>query len=278
MSGPKKLTAAEVDRYRRDGFVFPVDVMSPEKARAFRKQLEQAEEAHASALNAHQRNNAHLTFTFLDELVHHRAIVDAVEDLIGPDILAFGTVLFIKEPSSPGFVSWHQDYTYMGLEPPEGVSAWLALSPSTVQTGCMKMVPGTHRQGIMPHRDTFGENNILTRGQVIDDIDTRDAVNVELEPGQMSLHHPRVVHGSEPNTGAGRRIGFVIQAYIPPHVRQTKCRGYATLVRGEDTHGSYTLLPRPQADMEAAAQALRREVNAAREEVLYEGTTGERRY
>jgi hypothetical protein len=275
---PKKLSEHEIARYERDGFLFPIDVMSPAEAARLRARLEEAEARHPQVLNRFERMNGHICFTFLDEIVHHPAIVDAVEDLIGENILASDTVLFIKEPRSPGFVSWHQDFTYMGLEPHEGVTAWLALTPSNRRTGCMQMLPGTHRHGQLPHRDTFHDDNILTRGQTIDGLDTTGAVAIELEPGQMSLHHPRVIHGSEPNTGDTRRIGVSIQSYIPPRVHQTKVEAHATLVRGRDIDGHYRLTPRPRGDMEPDAEALRAHINAQWADVLYEGATRRRRY
>lgn len=278
MAQLKKLTQAQRSNYERDGFVFPIDVMSLEQAAEFRRRFEAAETQYPSALNAYARNNSHLSITCLDEIVHHREIVDAVEDLIGPNILASGTVLFVKEPASKGFVSFHQDFTYMGFEPHEGVTAWLALTPSTVETGCMQMIPATHREGLMHHHDTFGEDNLLTRGQVVEDIDESTAISIELQPGQMSLHHPRVVHGSLPNRGSERRIGFAIQAYIPPHVHQMHCESYATLVRGEDTDETYNLVARPVDDMSPQAVSLRKHINAVREEVLYSGTDEQRKY
>ena len=178
-------------------------------------------------LNPTNRNNAHIAFTFLDEIIHHPAVLDAVEDIIGPDILCWGTVLFIKEPESEAYVSWHQDLTYTPIKPHDGVSIWLALSPSNRETGCMRMLPGTHRDGIRTHQDTFGEHNVLTRGQNIDAIDPDNAVDLVLEPGQMSLHHGRTIHGSAPNLGNERRIGVVVQQFIPPHVRETHGEGYA---------------------------------------------------
>ena len=126
-----------------------------------------------------QRNNTHLTLSVIDEIAHHPVILDAVEDIIGPDILVFGTVLFIKVSGDPGYVSWHQDATYMGLEPHDGVTAWLALSLSNAQSGCMTMLPRSGHGGIRRHTDTFADDNILTRGQEAD---------VGVEAGQSYEH------------------------------------------------------------------------------------------
>ena len=268
---PKKLSQAQIERYHRDGCLFPLDVMPKEQALGYASDLAAAERKHPEVINEYNRSNPHLVLPFLDEIVHHPVILDVVEDVIGEDILAWGSVLFVKEPDSAAHVSWHQDYTYMGLDPHDGVSVWLALSPSNEECGCMQMLPGTHLDGIRPHRDTFGENNILTRGQTIDDLDTSRALSLVLEPGQISLHHPRTIHGSQPNRSQHRRVGFTIQAYVPPYVRSVKSQGHAMLVRGHDPLGHHELLPRPAAEMEPHAVALRERVNSIRDEVLYEG-------
>ena len=212
----KRLTAEQIDHYGGQGYLFPLDVMPEEQALDYARCLEEAEARFPQALNPYRRNNAHLAFKFLDEIVHHPRMLDAVEDVIGENILVWGTVLFIKEPRDPGFVSWHQDYTYMGLEPHDGVTAWLALTPSNQASGCVKVIPGSHKNGIRPHRDTFTEHNVLSRGQTIDDIDAAAAVDMVLRPGQMSLHHPRTIHGSQPNRSDSRRIGVAVQTYLPP--------------------------------------------------------------
>jgi len=267
----KVLSATQIEAYERDGFVFPVRVMSPEDADAARVALEQAEADYPDALDGAGRNNAHMTFPFLDEIVHHPTMLDAIEDLIGPDIRVWGTVLFIKDAHDPGYVSWHQDFTHMGLEPHAGVTAWLALTPSTVESGCMRMIPGTHRDDIHPHHDTFDEKNILTRGQTIHGVDESKAVDLILQPGEMSLHQPRTIHASAPNRSNHRRIGFTIQSYLPPEVRQTKGEGYAQLARGTDPFQHLKAAPRPRDLFDPESMAVRERINALWKEQLYDG-------
>ena len=269
---PKVLNRDQIDSYERDGFLSPVTVMSPEEAGEFRKALEEAEATWPEAFEGAGRNNAHLNFKFLDELVHDARIVDAVEDLLGPNLLAYGTVLFIKDPNTPGFVSWHQDATYMGLTPPaSGATVWLALSPSNLETGCMKMVPGTHKDGIRSHVDTFAETNILTRGQDIQDVDESNIVDLVLEPGQMSFHSMTVIHGSEPNLSDERRIGFVIQCYMKPEMQQTIKPVYAQHVRGEDPFGNFLPTPRASGNMMPEDVARRDHCNEIWSDILYHG-------
>ncbi len=206
----------------------------------------------------------------LDEIVHNTTLVDAIEDLIGPDILNYGTVLFIKEAKDPGFVSWHQDARYMGLEPHVGITAWVALSEANDESGCMQMIPGSHGK-IQDHNDTFGEENILTRGQEVQGVDESKAVSTPLRPGQMSIHSARVIHSSQPNHSNDRRIGFVIQPYMPPHVQQTITKTGAQLVRGKDQDGNFKLIGRPKFDMDTDDLVMRDWINETWADILYHG-------
>ena len=273
------LTNEQITAYERDGFLSPVTVMSPEEAGEFRSALEDAEARWPEAFEGSGRNNAHLNFKFLDELVHDSRIVDAVADLIGPNLLAYGTVLFIKDPNTPGFVSWHQDATYMGLTPyTEATTVWLALSQSNKETGCMRMVPGSHKDGIRAHVDTFGETNILTRGQDIQDVDESNIVDLELEPGQISFHHMAVIHGSQPNLREERRIGFVIQCYMKPEMKQKIKPVYAQHVRGEDPYKNFLETPRASGNMVAEDVARRDHCNEIWSDILYHGAEKRRDY
>ena len=274
----KVLTQKQIKHYHEFGYCFPVDVLSETEATNVRQRLEEAERKYPEALNPTHRNNAHLAFCFLDEIAHHKIILDAVEDLIGPNILLYGSVLFIKDAWSPGFVSWHQDATYMGLFPHDFVTPWVALTPSDVESGCMKVIPSSHSSGISKHQDTFGENNILTRGQQIPCVDEDQAVNIELRPGQMSLHHAQVIHGSMSNPSDRRRIGVALQAYMPPHVRQTIGENYALIVRGQDTHGDAIPLRRPTHDMDPDAVQQRGKVNNNWSNILYRDAAEVRSY
>ena len=204
------------------------------------------------------RHKSHLLFPWLDRMVHNERIVDAIDDLYGPDLLCWTTNFFIKEANNPAFVSWHQDSTYWGLDRPDVVTAWVALTASNRGNGAMGFIPGTHTSDQIPHRDTFAKNNLLTRGQeVAVEVDESKAVTIELEPGEISLHHVRLVHGSPANPSNDRRIGFAIR-YIPTSVAQVAGRDSASLVRGVDRHHHFELEPRPSAEMEPAMVQLHR--------------------
>lgn len=269
---PKILSQQQIDTYRRDGCVFPIRVMSAEAAAQIRGRLEAFEQTAGGPLKGNLRHKSHLLFTWLNDLVREEKIVDAVEDLYGEDILCWTTNFFIKEADNPAFVSWHQDSTYWGLDRPDVVTAWVALTPSNRSNGAMGFIPGTHTSDQIPHRDTFEKNNLLTRGQeVAVEVDEAKAVYIELEPGEMSLHHVRLVHGSPPNPSGDRRIGFAIR-YIPTSVRQVAGEDSATLVRGVDRHHNFELEPRPSRDMEPAFVKLHHDIAERSARILYRGT------
>ena len=251
------LDAMQLAAYERDGFLCPIPVLSS-------AELERCESKLADLAgrivgdpeqNKRMQYKAHLLYPWLSELVRHPAILDAVESLIGPDILVWNSGFLIKKPRDSSFVSWHQDATYWGLEPMEVASAWVALRPSTIDNGCVQCIPGTHRLAQLPHDDTFGQNNMLSRGQTIAvEIDATQAVPLQLQAGEMSLHHVRVVHGSQPNRSDAYRIGFIIN-YVSTRVRQTAGGDSATLVRGRDRFGHFEVEHAPSADLAPAAVA-----------------------
>jgi non-heme Fe2+,alpha-ketoglutarate-dependent halogenase len=252
-----RLGAADVARYRERGYHSPVRVMSPDQAAAYLRQLE-AHEARHGRLEGIMRHKTHLVLTWLDEIVRLPAVLDAVGDILGPDILVYSSSFFIKEAHDPAYVSWHQDAHYWGLDSGDVVTAWIALTASNTENGAMRVVPGTHLVD-MPHVDTFAANNMLSRGQeVAVDLAGRDWVELALRPGEMSLHHVGIVHGSEPNGSDGRRVGFAIR-YMAPHVRQTlSAADGATLVRGTDRFGHFEHEPSPRADLAPEAVAYHR--------------------
>ena len=269
---PKLLTQEQIDRYHRDGCVFPVRVMSEADALELRDTLEAFEKEHGGPLPRDLGVKSHLLFAWLADLVRNSKMLDAVEDLYGPDLLCWTTTFFIKEGRNPSFVSWHQDSTYWGLNRPDVVTAWVAITPSTEANGAMQFIPGTHTKDQIPHRDTFAADNLLTRGQEIAvEVDESQAVNVVLKPGEISLHHVRLVHGSPPNPSNDRRIGFAIR-YIPTTVKQTVGEDSASLVRGTDRYHHFESEPRPTSDMEPEFIALHKRITTGKAKILYRGT------
>ena len=198
----------------------------------------------------------HLYLKWVDGMVHHPAVLDAVEDLIGPDILIYHLTLWLKEPQTDAFISWHQDSTYFGLSPAEHVTAWVALSASSLESGCVQVMPGSHLGGQVAHGQKKDGANMFATGQSLDVPSDTPIELLLLEPGQFSLHHTHLFHNSMPNRSADRRIGLGI-SYIPTRCRcSSKVRLSVSLARGTDRHGHFDLDPRPAADYDPAALAV----------------------
>ncbi|MEM7206330.1 MAG: phytanoyl-CoA dioxygenase family protein [Pseudomonadota bacterium] len=254
MNDTSSLNLAE--QYDRDGFVFPLDVFNQTAVDDMRAELASVEKQPDADLplkvSQLLRTNCHFVLPFVTKAACSANLLDKVEEVLGPDILIYSAEFFIKEPQTEKIVTWHQDLTYWGLgETDDELTAWIALSDVTVESGCMRFVPGSHKQRIVPHQDTFDENNLLSRGQeVAVDVDENEAVNIELKPGQVSFHHGRMFHASGPNKSNHRRIGLVIR-YVTPHVRQSGAGGYAIVARGEDKTGNWNHMPRPIANFDA---------------------------
>ena len=270
-----KLDNEAVEEFRRDGYLFPIRVMSAEDAARYRQALEEYEAQTGGPIAGNLRHKSHLLFTWADEIARHPAILDAVEGVLGPDIMLWASSFFIKEPRSSAFVSWHQDATYWGLDGPDVVTAWVALADAPVESGAMRFWPKSHLKEQIDHRDTFADDNLLSRGQEIAvDVPEDEGVDVPLKAGEMSLHHVLLVHGSRPNETDDRRIGFALR-YIPTRLAQTKARDYAMLVRGEDTYNNFEHEPAPVADLDEAARAAHTRSMDAQVAALYSGTDRE---
>lgn len=231
----KRLSDRQVLNYAEEGFVSPLPVLSAEDVREARAEIEAFEAKTGKTLDYPEKSKSYLLFDWADRLIRHARVLDAVEDLIGPDILVYHTTMWIKDPHAPHYIRWHQDGTYFYLEPQLHVTAWVALSDASEQAGCMRVLAGSHTWGQYAHQDDPGEHNLILRGQAIfGEFDDEAGVPMALKAGEMSLHHTRLVHCSHPNRAGARRLGFGI-SYIPAHVRDIGTpAGSAMLVRGED--------------------------------------------
>ena len=230
------LSDRQINFYNEKGYVAPIDVLSKEEASEIRNEIEIIEKKWPDALKGIGRNYVHLISPVFNKLCLNEKILDAVESIIGKNILICGTTLFIKNPNEQGFVSFHQDAKYIGLEPYNWVTAWIAVTDSNEENGCMRMWPGSHKEDLKNHEQKFDEDNLLTRGQTIANVPIEETKPIVLKAGQMSLHHPTVIHGSGLNRSNDRRIGFVVQSYIGSNVDQVLGKIYVQKARGEDTH------------------------------------------
>ena len=262
------LTCAQIAAYRRDGFLFPLPAFSAAEAADLRGRLERAEAEAGAGRERAARQGLPVTHAWAWDLVHDARVVEPIAAVLGPNILLWSMDWFIKEPG-PAFVTYHQDATYWGLEPHHVATAWVALSDAGMQTGPMRFVPGSHRGPLLPQRETFAPNNLLSRGQEITaPVDVGGTVAAPLAAGEMSIHHVRVIHGSEPNRSGDRRIGMVLR-YCATDVRQTKVAGdRAILVKGEDAFGHFELIPRPRASGGEAERRLARAHGRTRQQAL----------
>ncbi|MGH1359397.1 MAG: phytanoyl-CoA dioxygenase family protein [Burkholderiaceae bacterium] len=260
--------------YDRDGFFLPYDVISENEARAIREDLEAAEQELADRPEelALLRSFPDRLLPSFDALIRHPRLLDAAAQLLGPDLMVWSSGLFIKEAATPSFVTWHQDLTYWGLNNAEEVTAWVALSPSTLESGCMRFIPGSHKQQLVAHQDSFDKDNLLSRGQEIAvRVDDATAVDVILKPGQTSLHHGHLFHASGPNQSNDRRIGAAIR-YIKPSMRQTNGeRTRVALVSGQDQFNHFEVAAPTKGRLLPEDFDHCRRDSAVRRQVLYQG-------
>lgn len=261
----KALTQAQVDSYRQNGFLFPIPALSQDEIATCLAGLERLEAelgCPVADADVKWRSHAYAHSPWFNDLIRHPRILDAVEDVIGPNILVWTSTFFIKEPHSPTYAAWHQDGAYFGLEPREQVCAWVALTDASREAGCMEQL-SFHGLPREYHHAALGLANSINRaGQtIVEEFDQSDPVAMALPAGSFSLHHEMAVHRSAPNNASHRRVGIGLN-YIPTHVRvEGPVRCCAMLVRGEDTYGNFDLIAPPSGERDAEALAVHQEVS-----------------
>jgi hypothetical protein len=261
----KALTAEQVASFRHNGFLFPIAALThPEIATCLVgvDRLEGELGCPIAEADVKWRSHAYAHSPWFNTLIRHPRILDAVEDVIGPNILVWTSTFFIKEPHSATFAAWHQDGSYFGLEPKEQVCAWVALTDASQEAGCMEQLSsrGAPRQ---LHHAALGLTNSINRaGQtIVEPFDESQPVAMALPAGSFSLHHELAVHRSAPNNASHRRVGIGVN-YIPTHVRvDGPVRLCAMLVRGEDHYGHFDLIEPPTAERDTAALAVHQHVS-----------------
>ena len=272
------LNEKQLQDYEDHGFVAPIDVLTLEEAKKIKEEIEYIEKKWPDELIGLGRNNVHYISPIFDQVCHNSKILDAVESIIGKDILVGGTTLFIKDPDKKGFVSWHQDAKYIGFEPHNWVTAWLAITDANEENGCMRMWSGSHKEKIKKHKDTFNENNLLTRGQTVQNVPLEDTTPNVLKAGQLSLHHPMIVHGSGSNKSNTRRIGFVIQSYIGTNVDQVIGKVYVQQARGKDNFKYHEHTKRPSELMSKEDINIRIKANNELSKIFYNDAKKQGKY
>jgi non-heme Fe2+,alpha-ketoglutarate-dependent halogenase len=265
------LNSNQLKQYNEEGYVAPLDILTKEEALEARNEIELIEKKMPNEIDKSGRYNVHLISPKLDAIVHNSKILDAVESIIGKNILVCSTTLFIKDPKQEGFVSYHQDAKYIGLEPHNWVTAWIAITDSNKENGCMRMWPKSHIE-LKDHNQKFNEGNLLTRGQTVEGVPESEVKPVELKAGQMSLHHPRIVHGSGINKSNDRRIGFVVQSYIGTNVKQILGKNGVQIARGDDEFHYHEVINRASSLLSDEGQSLRIRENKYLQEIFYKGS------
>jgi len=266
------LTSNQLKQYKDEGYVAPVNVLTKDEANEIRNEIEFIENKWPEELEGSGRNYVHLISPVFDKISHNEKIINAVESIIGKNILVCGTTLFIKNPSEKCFVSFHQDAKYIGLEPYNWVTAWIAVTDTNEDNGCMRMWVGSHKDDLKEHNQKFDESNLLTRGQTVENVPLEETKPVVLNAGQMSLHHPKIVHGSSLNNSKDRRIGFVVQSYIGSDVDQVLGKMYVQKARGEDKFKYHEYAERPKLLMDPKDIETRKKANDELNKIFYSGS------
>jgi len=267
------LSSNQLKQYEDEGFVSPINIFTKKKAKEIRNEIELIENKIPGELEKSGRYNAHLISPLLDEVTHNSKILDAVESIIGKNILVCGTTLFVKNPNEKGFVSYHQDAKYIGLEPYNWVTAWVAITDSNENNGCMRMWSGSHEDNLKEHDQNFNEGNLLTRGQTVRNVPKEKTTPLILKAGQMSLHHPTVVHGSDLNKSDDRRIGFVIQSYIGTNVKQILGKNSVQIARGIDEFNYHKKIERPKSLLNKNDLITKKKENDNLQDIFYKGSS-----
>jgi ectoine hydroxylase-related dioxygenase (phytanoyl-CoA dioxygenase family) len=262
-----RLSAEQKEQYDSQGYCFPFRVFEESEAALLRARFEDYYSSRfeqVKNLPAREHNSillaTHVVLNWVYRLVSHPQVLDAVESILGPNLLVWGAQWFPKMPGDKKYISWHQDATYWGLHPPSVTTAWIALSESVPENGCMRVIPGTHQGPLLPQVDTYAFNNALSRGQEIAvKVDESQAVDLVLKPGEMSLHHIGIVHGSNANESTKPRIGMAVRYISTDVVQDGSVRQCAVRVRGKDEFGHFQLVDAPDDDVISAADEARRE-------------------
>lgn len=259
---PKALTQAMIESYRQNGFVFPYDVFSISEAAVLSARVEEMEARVGAELQSKFRVKAHLPFPWLCDVVRNERLLDAVEDLIGPNILCWGASFFSKKAHDPRFISWHNDTFFYPYQPRETLSAWVSFNIADRISGCVEYIPGSHLEPPPTHEFKPDPNNLASDGRHVIGVDSSKAAHAILQPGQVVFHHESVVHGSGPNNSDHPRVGFVIH-YVPPHVRNN-CEDHDTALfcRGGDASGYWQPDPEPKCDLDPDCIRLLEETRA----------------
>ena len=253
------MDVSRIEHFTETGLAFPFVLYDGDDAANLKGRYDAFQEQSRTSRGRETFIKPHLLARWAHDIAVDFRILDLVEHILGPDIMLWSSDFFVKAAGKGTYVTWHQDTPFWHLDPlDKTVSVWVCITPSTVESGCMKAAPGSHRDGDLTTewRSKEGgasQEDLLSRQQMLSrDFSDDDALDVELSPGQFSIHHGLTVHGGQPNPADYDRIGFVLR-FITPDTRQLKAEDSAMLVRGEDRFGLYLHETPPDEDFSPAA-------------------------
>ena len=249
VTDPRTLTREQVAAFNRDGYLQGVRIFDSREITAIRAYFDKLlAQTLASGGNSYSISTAHLRHGRVYDLLTDPRIVACVTDLLGADLIGWGSHFFCKMPGDGKVVSWHQDASYWPLTPSKAVTAWLAIDDATVENACMRYIPGTHRFGHLTYTLREDDDTNVLNQTVIGAEQFGEPVNVELAAGEISLHSDLLLHGSEANQSDRRRCGLTLR-YCPADVRAgLGWNGKGVIVAGHDPEAHWANPPRPTAD------------------------------
>ncbi len=264
------------DQFEIDGAICPVDILNQQEVQFYSSRLKEFLNGIGWRLDAVNRHKPHIYLKWANDLGRHPNIIKAITPLLGPDILMWYSVIFVKPAHNPGQVPWHQDSTYWALQKDEGCTAWVALSDVNEANGCVEYIPGSHTWKDFTHSIDNNETNMLARGQLIKGFETRDTRKMILKPGQASLHHPRVLHASKANNSDQPRLGIAFRYISADNYPRTLTwmKRSATVVSGTDRLNKFIHDAIPAKDFDPpCVKAHRRSVRVAAIHTLFGDTS-----
>lgn len=226
--------------YDRDGYVIVREVIDLDLVAEARQHVDWLRARHPDTRPEQLDTALVHDDPFWVRLVSDARLLDVAAQFVGPDIALFASHYIAKPPLDGQPVLWHQDGSYWPLEPMEVVSLWLALDPSTPENGCMRVIPRSHRMALQVVAARTEVDNVLGSGMDGALVDETLAVDIRLAPGDVSIHHPHLIHGSDENRSTRWRRGLTIR-YIPTSSRVVPRPGRTAptplLLRGAPVQG-----------------------------------------
>lgn len=239
------MNSQQAQFFEENGYVSGVPILQGREVERIRRLFDEVEAKEGREKCMIGLRGRHMDIPFVWEMATNSKILDCIEALMGPNILVLSTHFFCKYPGPDKWVAWHQDVTYWGLEPAYALTAWYAVDDSDTGNGCMRVIPGSHRWGILEHGKADKSGNLLSINQQVrlEAVDESKAVDFCLKAGEISIHHGHLIHGSNPNGSNRRRCGLTIR-YVPPHVKPVaesslKEPWPAVLARGQDREKNF---------------------------------------